>query len=47
MKDTAIRLYLQGTSRDEIARTLGLGKDTVSNIIDEWSINSVFTMLKL
>jgi hypothetical protein len=36
MKDEVIRLYLQGESRDDIARTCGVGKGTVSNIIDEW-----------
>ena len=36
MKDDVIRLYLQGLSRDEIARTCGVAEGTVSNIIDEW-----------
>jgi transposase len=36
MKDEVIRLYLQGLSRDEIARTCGVAEGTVSNIIDEW-----------
>jgi DNA repair exonuclease SbcCD ATPase subunit len=36
MKDEVIRLYLQGESRDDIARTCGVGEGTVSNIIDEW-----------
>src|SRR5919107_5019692 len=36
MKDEVIRLYLQGLSRNDIARTCGVGEGTVSNIIDEW-----------
>lgn len=36
MKDAVIRLYLQGTSRNDIAKTCGIGDGTVSNIIDEW-----------
>jgi hypothetical protein len=36
MKNEVIRLYLQGKSRNDIARTCGLGEGTVSNIIDEW-----------
>jgi hypothetical protein len=36
MKDAVIRLYLQGTSRNDIAKTYGIGDGTVSNIIDEW-----------
>jgi hypothetical protein len=36
MKDEVIRLYLQGESRDDIARTCGVGEGTASNIIDEW-----------
>jgi DNA-binding NarL/FixJ family response regulator len=36
MKDEVIRLYLQGLSRNDIARTCGLSQGTVSNIIDEW-----------
>ena len=36
MKDEVIRLYLQGESRNDIARTCGLGEGTVSNIEDEW-----------
>src|SRR5215208_737238 len=36
MKDEIIRLHLQGESRDDIARTCGVGEGTVSNIIDEW-----------
>jgi DNA invertase Pin-like site-specific DNA recombinase len=35
MKDAVIRLYLQGTSRNDIAKTCGIGDGTVSNIIDE------------
>jgi transposase len=35
-KDEVIRLYLQGLSRNDIARTCGVGEGTVSNIIDEW-----------
>ena len=31
-----IRLYLQGESRNDIARTCGLSQGTVSNRIDEW-----------
>ncbi len=37
MKDEVIRLYLQGESRNDIARTCGLGEGTVSNIEDEWN----------
>ena len=36
MKDEVIRRYLQGESRNDIARTCGLGEGTVSNIEDEW-----------
>ena len=36
MKDEVIRLYLQGLSRDDIARTCGVAEGTVSNIIDDW-----------
>jgi transposase-like protein len=36
IKDEVIRLYLQGLSRNDIARTCGVGEGTVSNIIDEW-----------
>jgi hypothetical protein len=36
MKDAVIRLYLQGTSKNDIARICKLGQGTVSNIIDEW-----------
>jgi len=36
MKDAVIRLYLQGTSKNDIARIYKLGQGTVSNIIDEW-----------
>ena len=36
MKDEVIRLYLQGLSRNDIARTCGVGEGTVCNIIDEW-----------
>ena len=36
MKDDVIRRYLQGESRNDIARTCGLGEGTVSNIEDEW-----------
>ena len=36
MKDEVIRLYLQGLSRNDIARTCGVGEGTVSNVIDEW-----------
>jgi hypothetical protein len=36
MKDEVIRLYLQGLSRNDIARTCGVAEGTVSNIIDEW-----------
>jgi hypothetical protein len=36
MKRTVIRLYLQGKSRNDIARSCGLGEGTVSNIVDEW-----------
>jgi hypothetical protein len=36
MKDEVIRIYLQGLSRNDIARTCGVDEDTVSNIIDEW-----------
>ena len=36
MKDEVIRRYLQGESRNDIARTCGLGEGTVSNIVDEW-----------
>jgi transposase-like protein len=35
MKDAVIRLYLQGTSRNDIAKTCGIGDGTVSNTIDE------------
>jgi hypothetical protein len=36
MKDEVIRLYLQGETRNDIARTCRLGEGTVSNIEDEW-----------
>jgi hypothetical protein len=36
MKDEVIRLYLHGLSRNDIARTCGVGEGTLSNIIDEW-----------
>ena len=36
IKDEVIRLYLQGLSRNDIARTCGVGEGTVSNVIDEW-----------
>ena len=36
MKDAVIRLYFQGASRNDIAKTCGIGDGTVSNIIDEW-----------
>ena len=36
MKDAVIRLYFQGISRNDIAKTCGIGDGTVSNIIDEW-----------
>jgi uncharacterized protein (DUF433 family) len=36
MKDAVIQLYLQGRSRNDIAKTYGIGDGTVSNIIDEW-----------
>ena len=36
IKSGIIEAYLQGTSRDEIARDLGLGAGTVSNILAEW-----------
>lgn len=35
-KSAVIRLYLQGESRNQIAKTSGLGEGTVSNIIQEW-----------
>ena len=36
MKNEVIRLYIQGLSRNDIARTCGVAEGTVSNIIDEW-----------
>jgi len=36
IKRTVIRLYLQGKSRNDIARSCGLGEGTVSNIVEEW-----------
>ena len=35
MKDEVIRLYLQGETRNDIARTCRLGEGTVSTIEDE------------
>ena len=39
IKSTVIRLYLQSTSRNDIARICGLGQGTVSNILDEWKLS--------
>ncbi len=39
MKSAVIHLHLKGESRNEIARTCGLGEGTVSNIIYEWKHN--------
>ena len=36
LKSAALRYYLQGLSRNEIAKACGLGEGTVSNIVDEW-----------
>ena len=47
MKDEVIRLYLQGESRNDIARTCGLGEGTVSNIEDEWNSSLEFLMYNL
>src|SRR5690348_13751916 len=35
-KSAVIRLYLRGESRNQIAKTCGLGEGTISNIIQEW-----------
>jgi len=47
MKDQVIRLYLQGLSRNDIARTCGVSKGTLSNIIDEWKRIWEFLMYNL
>jgi transposase-like protein len=39
IKSTIIQQYLQGKSRDDIARGCSLGAGTVSNIIAGWKDN--------
>jgi hypothetical protein len=39
IKSIVIEQYLQGKSRDDIARDCGLGAGTVSNIIAAWKVN--------
>lgn len=46
MKSTVIRLYLQSSSRNDIARTCGLGQGTVSNILDEWKSSLAYSDLQ-
>jgi transposase-like protein len=36
IKNIVIRLCLQATSRNDIARTCGVSEGTVSNIVEEW-----------
>jgi transposase len=46
VENLIIKNYLLGSSRDEIAESIGVGKGTVSNKINEWKKESLVQILK-